>query len=225
MPQHLCVVLFLVLCAQCAGKHVHVITIATKASPELVPLYHSANKNKLFPRIVGLGKEAWWPDGLGSKINLLRDFLLDGNVPDEDLVLVPDAYGVIIVAGEAEIIKRFDALGHAIVFGAELSCYEGLGCTASRFPPSPTKWKYLNSGAFIGTAKALRVLLKDRVSDIMPHSDQGWYLDQFLDNGKVGGRARALDTVPTATRRPPTANRQPPAAHRSLFQALETSTH
>eukprot|EP00933_Yihiella_yeosuensis_P006732 TRINITY_DN11149_c0_g1_i3.p1 TRINITY_DN11149_c0_g1~~TRINITY_DN11149_c0_g1_i3.p1 ORF type:complete len:299 (+),score=29.65 TRINITY_DN11149_c0_g1_i3:267-1163(+) len=92
-----------------------------------------------------------------------------------------------VFGNASEIIEKFGALevryNSSIIFNAEPYCYpsvDGL-CDDSKYPASPTFNRFLNSGLFVGRARALRELLRDPVPDSIPGGDQEWYQRRFRD--------------------------------------------
>eukprot|EP00913_Durusdinium_trenchii_P009383 g8818.t2 len=139
-------------------------------------LLASAAANGLPTVVLGFGDHAWWPEGLGRKINALRRFVLDSALKPNDLVLFADAYDVLIQSTEQEIRESFERLERrlnvSLIFNGDRDCAPRLPdvCT----DPRPVDvWLhprvYLNSGAFIGRTFAMKsILLQDPVSDVMP---------------------------------------------------------
>jgi len=165
-------------------QRVNLVTYMNEVSPLFGFLQVTAAAHGLHPRILGYGDQAWWPEGLGAKINALRHFVRS-EITDEELVLFVDAFDVLVFAGRAEIASRFEELerqqNRSLFFNAEKVCFPPFDdiCTEdypeSEFP----QWRYLNSGAFIGRGAALKRMLKDPVDDIMPGSDQAFYQRYF----------------------------------------------
>lgn len=64
-------------------------------------------------------------------------------------VLYTDSYDVVFMAGLDEIEHRFGEFGHPWVFGAERVC-SPTPEIARLYPPSPTPYKFLNAGGWMG---------------------------------------------------------------------------
>eukprot|EP00747_Dinoflagellata_sp_TGD_P221111 gnl/TRDRNA2_/TRDRNA2_92993_c0_seq1.p1 gnl/TRDRNA2_/TRDRNA2_92993_c0~~gnl/TRDRNA2_/TRDRNA2_92993_c0_seq1.p1 ORF type:complete len:424 (+),score=40.43 gnl/TRDRNA2_/TRDRNA2_92993_c0_seq1:105-1376(+) len=161
-----------------------VVTYMNEISDLFGYLQVSAAANGLHPQILGYGDKAWWPDGLGAKINALRDFV-HARVADAELVLFVDAFDVMIFAGREEIVTSFEAMEQAsnrsLFFNAEKDCFPFLDdiCTDD-YPQSPFyRWRYLNSGSFIGRGWAMKQMLRNSVDNVMPGSDQAYYQRYF----------------------------------------------
>eukprot|EP00933_Yihiella_yeosuensis_P040274 TRINITY_DN3455_c0_g1_i2.p1 TRINITY_DN3455_c0_g1~~TRINITY_DN3455_c0_g1_i2.p1 ORF type:complete len:422 (-),score=54.62 TRINITY_DN3455_c0_g1_i2:68-1276(-) len=153
----------------------------------------SAAHHKIWPKILGYGEIAYWPDGLGVKINALRNYVHE-EVDDNELVLFVDAFDVMIFASKEEIISKFEELEEStkrsIFFNAEDLCFPAFSEICNdKYPESPHKqWRYLNSGVLIGRGRSLKVMLKDSVPDVIPGSDQAWYHRYFLSHPDLVGR-------------------------------------
>lgn len=170
------------------------VTFMNRPHRHFAYLQVSAEAHSLHPQVIGYGQEAWWPDGLGVKINALRDFV-HSQAEDHDVVLFVDAFDVLLFGGAADILARFELLeqqsNRSIFLNAEEYCFPRLGgvCDEATYPPSPTRWRYLNSGAIIGRGHALKALLRDSVPNVIEGSDQMWYQQRFRSQEGL-----ALDT-------------------------------
>lgn len=147
----------------------------------------SAEAHALRPHIVGLGTEAWWPDGLGTKINALRGFV-QSDMADNDILVFADAFDVLVFGDRDEIVARFQELerrsNRSLVFNAEQVCFpdrEGV-CDASTYPRAPHRWRFLNSGLIAGRGRALKSMLRDPVPNVIAGSDQFWYQKYFKEH-------------------------------------------
>ena len=150
------------------------------------------NLGEKFPS-VQIGHEK----GFGYKIILLRmhlDFL-----PENDHVLFTDAHDVRITGTHEDILARYWDLGADIVFAAERNCWPVKALeqryTTTNFPD--IRYKYLNSGAFIGTVKALKEFIDDNFHNVSGGGDdQTFYSNIYLK--LQGDRKRVqLDTRAT----------------------------
>jgi len=164
---------------------VKVVTFMNEFRPAFGYLQVSAAAHGLHPSILGYGERAWWPEGLGVKINALRRYVFDVARSDE-VVLFVDAFDVMVFANSSEIMRRFEDLERrtkrSIVFNAEGYCYPEFDDICNKnYPEAPfPQWKHLNSGLFIGRVSAMREMLKDPVDDIMAGGDQTFYQRYFL---------------------------------------------
>lgn len=132
--------------------------------------------------------------GLMSKPRLLLDWIEASGAKHEHLI-VCDSWDVIFCAGPDEVLYNWNIFGAPIVFNAETNCFPKSDL-AWKHPPSPTKYKYLNSGFFVGNTEAIRQMLlwmKERTqfpddvqkpdgSWVTPN-DQQFYMEYFVEAG------------------------------------------
>jgi len=91
-----------------------------------------------------------------------KDVMLEkylNGVHDDEIIFFSDAYDTIILAGETEILKKFYAFNAPLVFSAEINCWPSQDL-AQAYPRSDIHFKYLNAGAFIGTAGFIKSVYK-----------------------------------------------------------------
>lgn len=93
-----------------------------------------------------------------QKDRMLASFL--ESVDDEQIILSTDAYDAWFLAGENEILEKYHAFNHPIVFSAERNCWPHNSYFLKHYPPSSTPARYLNSGGMIGRAGVIRSALK-----------------------------------------------------------------
>lgn len=176
------------LCGEAAGRRprprLRCVTFMNEPHRHFAYLQVSAEAYSLYPQVIGYGMEAWWPDGLGVKINALRDFVF-GEVEDEDVLLFVDAFDVLIFGTGEEILGRFEELerraNSSLFFNAEEYCFprfDGL-CDPATYPPSPFRWRFLNSGVIIGRGHTVKAMLRDPVPNVIRDGDQTWYQRRF----------------------------------------------
>ena len=131
--------------------------------------------------------------GGGQKVNLLRTALLD--MKPNDVVMFTDAYDVFVNASLSDITRRYLDMKADIVFAAEKTIWPD-DSIADQFPEADTAYKYLNSGCFIGTVKAIQELIRPDVLD--NDDDQLYYQKRYLNIGFGDARPHnlriALDT-------------------------------
>jgi hypothetical protein len=130
-----------------------VVAVASDARPELEVLLESAAAVGLTVRVLGLG-QPW--RGLGSKVHLLREHLR--GLPSHErcqAVLFVDAFDVMALApaGEDEVLRRFEATGRRVLFGAETNSAPDASARVfydelhrRQGTPANTSFLYLNSG-------------------------------------------------------------------------------
>ncbi|RZF36466.1 hypothetical protein LSTR_LSTR009562 [Laodelphax striatellus] len=96
--------------------------------------------------------------GGGYKVNLLKEELQKYKDDENKIIMFTDSYDVIINGAMKNIIYRFKQLEARIVFSAESTCWPDESLAES-YPATESKYKYLNSGGYIGYAADLYNLL------------------------------------------------------------------
>ncbi|WP_258103498.1 glycosyltransferase domain-containing protein [Marinoscillum sp. MHG1-6] len=172
-------------------QELSVLTFTDKPLPKTNKLVQSCDKNGLSLDIIS--PEGPWKVN-AQKIKLLNDHISDH--PDELVILVVDAFDIYINAQAQEILDTFTAFECDIVFAAEANFYfrnpKLKGFYLKNYPASPTLYRFLNSGTFIGTVGAIKKMLDeimrnnhldptDMDSFIPVRSDQYLYGKFFVD--------------------------------------------
>ena len=93
-------------------------------------------------------------NGFTDKIYAMKQVL--EFIPDEDIVCFVDAYDVLCMSNEQEILEKFFSCNSEIVLSSEVNCYPGENQSSYDQIQSTTAYKYVNSGGYIGYARALR---------------------------------------------------------------------
>ncbi len=147
--------------------HFHVCTVATYNHPHLEKLKTSCKKHKIELEVLGM-HQPWY--GNGTKFAYTLDYL--NTLKDYEIVLFVDAFDTLIVADKAVILEKFLNSNSLFTMSVEKNCHP---CEAYKgvFPPSPTPFRYLNTGSYIGYVGYLKRWLQD-LSPIDLHlCDQG----------------------------------------------------
>lgn len=162
----------------------HYITVATIGHPNLDKLQAQVKSKGENLLVLGseMKKPIGWRTGGNFGVKLLEtfNFLLHSNLDPNDIILFSDAFDVAYVGEKQELISRFEKFTKPIVFGAEKLCSPDKNLEGS-YPPSPTDFRFLNSGGFIGRVWALRRCMSDYAySDLV--EDQRFWTKKFLEN-------------------------------------------
>lgn len=133
-----------------------IITVATEPEKAQV-LFRSAAKYGV--KVVNLGDGSEWRDDMAGrggmpKVYMVNEYLR--TVPEDAIVLYLDGYDTFLADHPLVILERFLGFGADIVFGAEANQWPE---SHLEFPDTGTKYKYLNSGAYIGRAGAIHNLI------------------------------------------------------------------
>ncbi len=136
-----------------------------------------------------------------EKLSLLRAFIESGEVAADRVVLFTDAYDVLVLCHADILEERFLRAGVDIMFSAEANYFPKDGrdpATRALFETFTSKWRYLNSGCYVGYAWAVRELLRHAMSIQTADSCSDQMLTQeFFRYCTESGRVRVgLDTLP-----------------------------
>ena len=97
-------------------------------------------------------------DGLMAKPRLLLEYLLKEGARFEHII-VCDAFDILLLTGTDEIIYNYRGFGSPIVFNTERNYFPDAG-RRDEFPKSPTPYRFLNSGFFVGDTAAVIHMLE-----------------------------------------------------------------
>ncbi|MDB4435697.1 glycosyltransferase family 25 protein [bacterium] len=160
----------------------HPVTIGTDRK-KCIPLNDSAALHSVYPKNLGTNVEWKGTDmsgaGGGHKVTIFREYL--NTLPDSDVVLFTDAYDVIYNADIQEITRRYLGFKKKVVFSAEQYIWPDKSL-ADKFPQCDTKYKYLNSGTFIGRVDELKRIVAD--SEIAEYEDDQLFYQKAFLSGK-----------------------------------------
>ena len=142
----------------------HVLTYATKATPMLCDALLVALVQRVPLTLIGYGDTY---QGNFQKLTSARQVV--AALPPDALVLFADAYDVLYTAGGDALRAGFEGLGvppDRVLFMGERGCWPDadMGPVGHRFcseqyPKSPTPYRYVNSGVWMGRAAAAFRLL------------------------------------------------------------------
>lgn len=145
----------------------HVCTVATEKTKGLNQLLHSCAAHKIELEILGFGL----PFSFSQKIQCMQDYL--ETIPEGDIVLFLDGYDTLVLADEKAILGRFLALNIPLVVSAETFCHP-FWHLAPHYPQTASgRFKYLNSGGYIGYAGYIKNILKEITPLPNTTDDQG----------------------------------------------------
>lgn len=163
--------------AQCGRHGVIALTYASHQGRDdrFCRSLESAIWNGIDLEILGWGVP--W-EGLSQKLGAALDVV--SALPDDCVVLFSDAYDVMYSQSLRDIARKFVEIGKPLVFSAECGCWphvlrdNGRTCRDA-FPHSPTPYRYLNSGGWIGTAKVAAKFLRRVVEEAHAATKQDFH--------------------------------------------------
>ena len=148
-------------------NNLKIITVATHNKEPLQRFKESCEIYNLDYKILGLNQE--WKGGNmkqgmggGMKINLLRDDLINYN--DDDIIFFTDSYDTIFLTNSDEILEKYYKFNSDIVFSGEETCWPDKNLSKI-FEDTNYKYKYINSGGFIGKVSSIKLLLSKELKD------------------------------------------------------------
>ena len=118
-------------------------------------------------------------DKIIAIINFIKELQYD------DIICFIDAYDVLVNNNMSEIITNFKNYNCELLLGAELNCYPDV--YKNSFPDMSTKYKYVNSGGYIGYKYAIQQIFDwkpiDEIYKICKNGgDQTYFIEYFLHN-------------------------------------------
>jgi len=156
------------------GVNFKIVTVATEPE-KMWALEQSAKKYGV--EVHNLGKDHPWRDpmeGLAGmpKIQLVNEYL--ATLQDDDVVLFMDGYDTFFADDPKEVLERYLQFGADIVFGAESEHWPLVDdeFMRNKWPDTGTPYKYLNSGLYIGRAKALHEFIAQDATESASKDDQ-----------------------------------------------------
>jgi len=151
-----------------------IVTVATEPE-KMWALKQSADKYGV--QVHNLGKDHPWRDpmdGLAGmpKIQLVNEYL--ATVPEDAVILFMDGYDTFFADDPREVLNRFFDFDADIVFGAEREHWPLIDdeFMRNKWRDTGTPYKYLNSGLYIGRAKALHAFIAQDAPNKSDKDDQ-----------------------------------------------------
>ena len=138
------------------------ITIATKPHQVLNNIIKKIQSNNEQIHVLGMQENrniGWQAKGnFGVKLKEVYDFVFQSEIKNNDIILFTDAYDVFYADDLETITERYLGFDCKVLFSAELYCWPDANIE-NQFPESPTKYRFLNSGTFIGRVGELKRML------------------------------------------------------------------
>lgn len=171
-------IFFLFFYASMSYAQLHVCTVATKNTSGFENLKKSCKSVGLRLTALGMGEEY-----SGNYVKLIWTKKFISTLAKDDILLFIDGYDVIILADEQEILDKFTEMNAQFIIGAEPVLYPSKHRILVNYPESPTKFRYINSGCYIGYVSAIEEILDDLIAHYPSYkSDQKRTHEHFLRN-------------------------------------------
>lgn len=170
-------------------QRLHYVTLATKPHPNLDILLKLSAKLGLQPKVLGMSdmRMQSWGEAFGIKIEYIIQACSQLN--ERDILLYTDAYDIIPIASEKEILDAFLLLDADLVFGAEKACHprQDLRGDFDRIHPKPKNpHRYLNAGFSIGYVGAYKRFVEMKAFHDKD-DDQGYWAETFVRHHNTKG--------------------------------------
>lgn len=120
-----------------------------------IDLITLVTKNRLKTNMVDRLMGRLWGRSCGFQLKdeVLLEYL--SGLPDEEIMMFVDGYDTVFISGQDEILNKWQAFDHPLVFSAELNCHPDKSLMP-HFSEMSGPARYLNGGAMIGRVDALR---------------------------------------------------------------------
>ena len=180
---------------------IHAVTYASHGGRDdrFCRAVESAIRNDVDLIILGWGLK--W-QGLSQKLEAAHAYAK--SLPANDVILFTDAFDVLFADSGTSIHRKFlnltAELNSTIIFSAECGCWPHIiedipllntgrkqeTTCFGKYPPSPTPYRYLNSGTWIGYANAsaemLAQVMMEAGKDFGNANDQKLVADMYMDD-------------------------------------------
>lgn len=163
------------------SKSLAVLAVATTVGTGFPEFLESCRRQGINPILLGYGQQ--WRFNWTWKLDLVAEILPS---LDADLVAVVDCFDSVFVRNSGVIINRFEAFQHPFVCSTQLGVWPDPDVLALH-PPSPTPYRTLNAGAFMGSRVYLQKILEKfwTRSDKTENDDQRFWTRLYLENNDI----------------------------------------
>jgi len=97
--------------------------------------------------------------------------------------MLMDARDVVLLAGEEEIMERWESFDHPWVYNAEPFIWSPGSFEPDDYPPCDTLYRYLNAGVAIGEREHIIGWFNSWTLPLyLPTGDQDWMAARYLDS-------------------------------------------
>ncbi len=124
-----------------------------------------------------------------DKLEAVRKYIAKKNLRNANrhhtktIIMFVDGYDTFFTPGNQDIIQAFKRFDKPIVLSAETFCWP-LSTPAcidkSQYPQSPTKFRYINSGTYIGYSFAIYEMLNKMLKDDPYQTDDQYLFHEFF---------------------------------------------
>ena len=165
--------------------HLHILTFATDIKERGLHDLLSSSPFKI--NILGKGKTF---RDLRDKLYAVKEYIeQNGLIHSQDIILFTDGYDTVFTKNYKyyDLIEKFRAFNKPVIFSAETNCYPAhlpICVNQDLYPVAPTKYRYLNSGGYIGEASFIYKMLELSLGVTYNIDNNDQYLTNmvFVDN-------------------------------------------
>ncbi len=152
----------------------HICTVASQETKGLMQLKDSCRRYNVSVDILGFGMPY---RGNCEKLLHVQQYL--ETLPDNDVVLFVDGYDVLFQSTSENILNLFLEMNVPFVISVEKYCWPD-SHLAPDYPKSPTSFKYINSGSYIGYVGHMKQIFSELEILRLYGSDQGVFTRHFF---------------------------------------------
>ena len=181
------------------NDNILVISVATYETDCYKRFIRSLEHFNLKYKILGFSDTKYSMTGIGGgfKIKLLNEYLDNMNLSEDTIIIFTDSFDVIFNDNGKNIIEKYKKIvksyvdtnnsiknidldiKNKIIFSTEISCWPDTSLK-DVYQKVETKYKYLNSGGFIGYVGDIKRLVNTYIDEL--DDDQLYYTKKFLEN-------------------------------------------
>jgi hypothetical protein len=162
-------------------KNITLLSFASDPHHDMLKLLRASSPYPL--EVLGQNKQWRFPR---DKLEAVKHYLSKKHLRHSDkIILFVDGYDTFFAPAKQDMIKKFQAFHKPIVISAEIGCWPSHtpACVnKALYPKSPTPFRYVNSGTYIGYASAIYKMLKEVLEEHPQQKDDQYMLHDYFIN-------------------------------------------
>ena len=160
-------------------KNMTILSFATDPNHCMLKLLTASSPYPI--EVLGKNKKWRFPR---DKLEAVKQYLSKKNLRNSNkIIMFVDGYDTFFVPGNQDVIKKFHTFHKPVVISAEMGCwpFHTPACiNKTLYPKSPTPFRYLNSGTYIGYASAIYKMLKEVLGEHPQQKDDQYMLHDYF---------------------------------------------
>ncbi len=160
-------------------KKIQIISFATDPNHPMLNLLMASSPYPL--EVLGKNKKWRFPR---DKLEFVKQYLSRKHLRNSNkIIMFVDGYDTFFVPGNQDVVRKFKDFHKPIVISAEMGCwpFHTPACIhKTSYPKSPTPFRYVNSGTYIGHASAIYKMLKDVLQEHPQQKDDQYMLHDYF---------------------------------------------